>query len=165
MDDQQEDLETTKLKEDVHEEHAQQEEIIMQEYSNTHTNMVLYQGINVEHPLPETTLTMIDISKDKLPVALTVQTDPNPIATGTSGIHEVPDVEQGMSLFSNAQLWKMVTQLQQSNQKLQLQLQALTSKEKGTISATRVEACTKILNVKPIGSSQTPHLHEDMQKL
>ncbi len=78
--------------------------------------MVLYQGINVEHPLPKTALEMVDISKDKLLVALTVQNDPNPITTGTSGIYEVLDAEQGMSLSSNAQLWKMVTQLQQSNQ-------------------------------------------------
>ena len=70
-----------------------------------------------------------------------------------------------MPLSSNAQLWQMVTQLQQSNQQLQLQLQELVSKENGTIGATRVEADTEILNVKPIASSQIPQLHEDIQNL
>ena len=51
MENQQENPETAKLQEDVHEENTQQEETIMQEHSNTNTDMVLYQGMNVEHPL------------------------------------------------------------------------------------------------------------------
>lgn len=102
MEDQQGNLETAKLQEDVHEEHAQQEETIMQEHSSTNIDMVLYQGINVEHPLHETVLAMVNINKNKLPIAFTVQNDPNPIARGTSGIHEVPNAKQGLPLLSNA---------------------------------------------------------------
>jgi hypothetical protein len=161
MDDQQ----TVKSQEDVHEEHAQQDEIIMQEHPNTTTDIVLYQGINLEPPLPDIALAMVPISNVQLPVVPTVQNDPNSIATGTSEILEVPDAEQNMPLFSTTQLWQMITQLHQSNQQLQLQLHSLASQEKGITGVTRAEAETELFNKKPIQSSHTPNLHEDMQNL
>lgn len=142
-----------------------QDQDIMKENPTTNTNMILYQDTQIEHPLHESSLVVVNLSDHTSPVAFTVQNDVNLISIGMGGTHGVPKEEQGMSLLSNTQLWRIVTQLQQSNQQLQLQLQTFVSQDKGATDTTGVEENMKILNVKPIGSNQSHHLHEDMQIL